>query len=406
VASLAPELLERLRGWRERGLSVFVEILVGHGGGRLAGDAEIDELVRFASTLREHGGARDVVVSFDGAPLDLEDLADIDRYGRSAAPAHLDLVRAVERSLPQDTRVWMRPTVSSDAGLDDPKIGYSKALLDGLARLPRRVGIVWSGTAPASPTLDAAAVHRTSTRLGGRKILLADRFPANGSGLRLPLALVLGPLRGRAADLGSELAGYVSIPMAELGGSRLSLLTVADYLRDPKGYDPDKSRRKAIERLAGPDPAVREALDTQTIEWGGFIGTRNYHTADTDNPQRAAEALSDPAALAAWTWVVRRYPERMAAIARADDKTFAADVTRTMARRLAVAEAAPLVAEVRRGTGSKSELEATLGQLRSQRAKLADKDDVRLALDRFLAHAGVRLPGEKVELEPVPETPP
>ncbi len=406
--TLAPELLDRLTSWRARGLSVFVEIVVGHGGGRLASPEAIDDLVRLATVLRARGGTRDVVVSFDGAPLELEDLADIDRYGRSAAPAHLELVRAVDRAMPKDTRVWLRPTVSSDAGLDDPRLAYPQALLDGLARVPRRVGIVWSGTAPASLTVDAAAIRRTRARLGGRKILLADRFPANGSGARMPLALVLGPLRGRAPDLGRELAGYLSIPMAELGGSRLSLLTVADFLRDPAGYDPERSRRSAIERLAGPDPAAREALDTQSIEWGGFIGTRNYHTAETDNPQRAAEGLSDPALLASWTWVVRRYPERMAALGRAVDPTFVDDVLRTMARRLAVAEAAPLAAEIvgRSGAASRADLERIVSELARQRTRLADREDVRLALDRFLAHAGVRLPGAPPRLEPVPETPP
>jgi len=406
---LAADLLDRLAGWHERGLRVFVEVLAAGGPGRVAGRTAMDDLGRLLGALRERARIRDVVVSFEGAPLVLEDLADIDRYGRVSAPAHLDLLRAVARSVPRDTRVWFRPAVSADSGLDDPSLPYAAALLDGLARVPRRVGIVWSGTAPASIALDAETIHRSRARLGQRPLILADRFPANGSGARMPLALVLGPLRQRAPELAREIAGYLAIPMAELAGSRLSLLSVADFLRDPSSYDPERSRRAAIERLAGPDPRVREALDTQALEWGGWIGGRNYHTAETTNPQNAADALDDPAALASWTWVVRRYPERMEAIARAADRAFADDVLLTMARRLAVARAAPVAAEMlaRQGAG-RADVDSLLAQLVAERARLSDRPDVRAALDRFLAHAGIRL-GPSFDVNtpgPASESPP
>ena len=389
---LAPAMLDRLAAWRERGLHVFVEVLPGSGPGRVGGRAAQQQLARLVSVLRERTGTRDVVLSFEDAPLELEDLADLDRYGRSAAPAHLDLLRALARSVPRDTRIWLRPAVSSDRGLDDPSLPYSAALLDGLRRVPRQIGIVWSGTAPASVALDAQTIRRTRARLGGRQMILADRFPANGSGARMPLALVLGALRERAPDLAGELAGYLALPMAELAGSRLALLTVADFLNDPQGYDPERSRRRAIERLAGEDPRAREALDTQSLEWGGWIGGRNYHTAETANPQSAVASLDDPAALASWTWVVRRYPERMEALAHAADRAFADDVLLTMARRLAVARAAPIAAEIRarRGVG-RADVDALLSQLTAERARLAERPEVRAALDRFLAHAGIAL---------------
>lgn len=386
------KLLDLLAGWEARGLRVFVEVLAASEQRPFADRATREDLRRFVALVHERAQVRDFVVSFDGAALDLTDLADLDAYGRSAAPAHLDLVRGLARATPRDTRLWLRPAVSSDAGLADPALPYAAALLEGLRRVPRRVGIVWSGTAPASVSVDADAVRRSRAKLGDRPMLLADRFPYNGSGSRVPLALVLGALRERDPAIARELAGYLALPMAELGASRLALLTVADFLRDPSTYDPDRSWHAAIARLAGDDPAVREALETQALEWGGWIGGRNYHTADTANPHSAAAALGDPAAVASWTWVVRRYPERMEALARAADRTFADDVLLVMARRLAVARAVPLVVEIQaRRSAGRTDLDALESQIAAERSRLDGRPDVRLALDRFLAVAGIRV---------------
>ncbi len=42
--------------------------------------------------------------------------------------------------------------------------------------------------------------------------------------------------------------------MYELGASRLALTTVADYLNDPAGYDPEISWEAAMEALTVDDP--------------------------------------------------------------------------------------------------------------------------------------------------------
>jgi hyaluronoglucosaminidase len=311
-------------------------------------------------------------------------------YGRIAADAHIDLTDRLARKLRAEERVWFAPTIFSDEHLDNARLKYSEELLGAIVGLDSRVGIVWSGPKAVSPSIVASDVSATRARFGGRPMLLDDRYPANGSGERLPLALVLGPIRERDPALADGIAAYVSTPMGELGGSRLALLTVAAFLTDPHGYDADEQWRRAMKRLAGDDADALAALSTQALEWGGWVGTANYHTALDENPQTAAQSLRDPAAVAFWSWPVRTYPGRMAALEALDDTRFRDDVLLTMARRLAVARAVPVVREILsvsdRTQGEKVPL---VDEIRSQRQDLANRPEVLLALDRFLLLAGI-----------------
>ena len=84
--------------------------------------------------------------------------------------------------------------------------------------------------------------------------------------------------------------------------------------------------------------------------------------------------------------------ERAVEVAAMDDEVRALveDLLETMARRLAVAEAVPVVVELlaRRAAegGDPAPLER---ELETRRASLAGQPAVREALDRFLQHAGV-----------------
>jgi hypothetical protein len=178
--------------------------------------------------------------------------------------------------------------------------------------------------------------------------------------------------------------------MGELGASRLALSTVASFLADPDGYDADDRWQEAMKRLAGDEPAALRALKTQATEWGGWIAGPNYHTAYDENPQTAAQSLRDPAAVASWTWPARTYPERMAALGALRDTRFRDDLLLTMARRLAVARAVPLVHEILNASNRPQGAGASLlNEIQSQRSSLAERPEVLVALDRFLFHAGL-----------------
>ena len=263
-------------------------------------------------------------------------------------------------------------------------------MLAGLPGLDPRIGIVWNGPEPVSVGISAADVVELREIVGDRPVLLQDRYPSGLGPERLTLALALAPLRGRDADLRTQLAGYLSVPMAELGGSRLALRTAAEFLRAPESYDPDRSWRAATTILAGKNPSALDALRTQAMEWGGWVAERNYRSPLRDNPISAAEALRDPAAVALWGWVERRYPARMWELGKLEDAAFRADLVRVMGRRLAVARAMPLVRDLRAALAAGSpEVQSLIHRLRRQRVQAAAERSALTALDRFLAASGI-----------------
>lgn len=391
--TLFPEFLELARRCSASGIRVYlaVEPVTDARGSIVLSDPKTAKrLARFLRLARRRAGLRDFVISFHGAGLRLTELTDLMVYGRIAAEAHVDLTARVARKLGERDRLWFAPAIFSDEHLDDPRLQYSSALLEAASGLDPRVGLVWSGPHVPAPSISSRDLSATRSRFGGRPLMLDDRYPANGSGERLPLALVLGPLRQRDPQLAAEIEAYVSTPMAELGASRLAMSTVAEFLLDPENYDPDDRWLAAIEQLAGEDPEGLRALRTQAAEWGGWIGTANYHTAYDDNPQTAARSLRDPAAVANWTWPVRTYPGRMAALGALADVRFRTELLLTMARRLAVARAVPAVREILSRTGSPEVgQDRPLSEIQAQRSNLASEPEVLMALDRFLYHAGL-----------------
>jgi hypothetical protein len=391
---LEPEFYDFARRADELGMRIFLVVEpVSDSADRFVFSERdgAQRISRFLRLARREAGVHDFVISFRGAPLRLRELSDLLEYGRIAAPAHVELTKRIERKVGSKDRLWLAPAIFSDRHLDDPLVRYAPPLLESLGKLDPRVGIVWTGPQPISPSITADDLRAVRARLGGRRLILDDRYPANGSGERIPLALVLGPLRERDPGIAGEVVGYLSTPMGELGASRLALSTVADFLDAPESYDAEDSWRAAMKRLAGDDREAFEALRTQAAEWGGWIETRNYHTAFSDNPQTAARDLRDPALVASWTWTVRTYPERMAALESLTDEPFRADLMLTMARRLAIARCVPIVHELRTKAGDDDEkTQALLHAIREERERVREQPEVLTALDRFLIHAGLR----------------
>ncbi len=298
----------------------------------------LDRLSRFAQLL--HGAVvRDLVLSFDDQPRTLKNLRDVLRYGEGAAPAHLDLTARLAARLPGGMRLWLCASAYADVHLGDGTGPYSSAFLAGLPALPPAVGIVWTGPDVVSPSITREDLQRTRARLGGRPLFLYDNFPDNQSRWRDGLAVVMGPLRRRAPDLAAEAEIYLACPMAELGASRLALLTTADWLRDPDAYVPETSWAAAIDKLAGPDPAARQALRAQAEEWGAAPGEPGYPVGATVAPEEAAQGFHDPAVRARWQRVADTYPGRIDALVTAADQEFSWDLRDVLRRTLAVARA-------------------------------------------------------------------
>jgi hypothetical protein len=390
---LDPQFLALARWCEERSLPLYVTInphADSRGSFRYSDPGCIRRLLKFCRLLRRKAGIRHFVISFKQAPLRLIELRDIVRYGLSAVPAHLALASRLRNSLRGADHLWLRAAVASDINLDNPDLHYSSALLTGLDSLDPRIGMVWSGPAALSASIGASQIESSRTRLGERPLLLDDRYSFGAEGETISLAVALGPLRNREPAIAQHLDGYRYNPMSDRGGSRLTILTVADFLGDPSGYDPDKSWAAAMERLAGDDSSALTALKTQALEWGGWILERNYRSILSDNPTSAAEGLRDPATVARWGWTARRYRQRMTDLAGLQDPLFRRDLLETMDRRHAVASAIPTVRELRaRIAAGRSDTSQLIEQLLQERRDLSSRPGALRALDRFLAAAGL-----------------
>ncbi len=177
--------------------------------------------------------------------------------------------------------------------------------------------------------------------------------------------------------------------MEDWGASRLTLMTVADWLHSPATYAAKPSWEQAMRVLAGEDSAALEALRTQALEWGGPPGGRNYRTASTDNPTETRAVLRDPALVGLWRYTLTRYPDRMRDLEGLEDVVFRDELLEVMARRLAIARAIPPVREIlaRRAAG-RSDLGGLIASLNQLRGG-AGRASATVALERFLHAAGV-----------------
>lgn len=395
--ALDPAFVEFARASREAGLRVVVSVNpVADTRGRFIFSESDDakRLVRFLRLLSRRARVTEFVVAFDDQPTRLTEIRDALHYGTpAAAPAHVELASYVARRLGRRARLWFCAAAYADSHLGDGTSPYARAFLASLPSLPAGVGIVWTGPEVLSPRVTAMDMSATRERLGGREILFYDNYPVNDDPGDA-LGLVLGPLRSRDPALVNVVAAYLACPMTQLGASRLPLATIADFLRDPEGYDPEASWARAQRTLAGPDPEVIAALETQATEWGGWIGELNYRHRDLANARRTGAALDDPAAVAAFTWTVERYPERIAILRRVKDVPFRDDLVAVMERRLAVARIVPLAVEYRaRAAAGRADAAVALAAIADERRAIGDAPSILDVVDAFLEAAAIRIDG-------------
>jgi hypothetical protein len=389
---LHDDFLKLARWCTERDVRIFVSIspVSASRGKFLFHDRRGEKRIRkFIKALRRKAGVHDFVLSFDDMPLKNVDLNDFLRYGRSTAPAHLDLSTRVVREIRKGESFWLTAAAYCDAHLGDGTGPYSSAFLAGLPDLPKSIGMVWTGPEVISASITAEDLRNSRKRLGGRKFLLYDNYPVNDDGRRLSLGLILGPLRNRGPRIGEEIVAYLACPMSQLGASRLPLRTVAAWLEDPAGYEPDPVYEQAMSATAGGNKAALKALKTQALEWGGWVGGRNYHHVENSNIYSAVSQLKHPAYVARWDYTRRRYPERIAALLSLADTVFRDDLIMAMERNLAVARVIPLVVEYEAlKTGHRPDAQKTLETILNMRDGIQNRH-VRAFLASFLEAAGI-----------------
>ncbi|MET8978165.1 beta-N-acetylglucosaminidase domain-containing protein [Streptomyces sp. NPDC004539] len=134
----------------------------------------------------------------------------------------------------------MVPTEYSDLA-DSP---YKTALREHLGK---DVVVEWTGTATI-PAVITTAQTEQAREVYGHPVLIWDNYPVNDY---VTSRLLLGPYNGREPGVASAAVGVTANPMVQAESSKLALFTSADYLWNPRAYDPRKSFLASVRDLAG-----------------------------------------------------------------------------------------------------------------------------------------------------------
>ncbi|MFA6448582.1 MAG: protein O-GlcNAcase [bacterium] len=224
---------------------------------RHAKDADFEILADKFGRIADKG-VRSFALFLDDIPKELINKADRERFA-SLADAHVYIAnRLYERLMRMrpDARLFFCPT-------DYYTIKPTPYLLTIGEKLHPDISVFWTGPKVVPPAITAADA-RAITAILRRKPLLWDNYPVNDYNRR---KLNLGPLRGRDPKLPGLLGGYFANPMNEPRASAIPLMTASDFLRDPAGYDPDASWRRAVRTMAGGDSKTAAALAEFCDAW-------------------------------------------------------------------------------------------------------------------------------------------
>jgi len=186
--------------------------------------------------------------------------------------AQQSLIGRVFSEFSNDVHLTVCPTQYWGYGNED----YISRLGTGI---DPRIDLFWTGRAICSPTLDLtdAAVFARST---GRPPTYWDNYPVND--VAMGHELHIGPYQGRDPLLYRFSTGIIANGMQLFESSKIPFATIADYLRDPEGYDPESSWKQAILDVVGPDNAPDFAL---------FADTVRFSCLSPDDAPELAEAL-------------------------------------------------------------------------------------------------------------------
>ncbi|MFF4171129.1 beta-N-acetylglucosaminidase domain-containing protein [Streptomyces sp. NPDC001744] len=248
---------------------------------------------------------------------------DADAFGRgpeAAAGAHARVANAVARHLAERHPGGDPLTVMPTEYYQDGATAYRAKLAEAL---DADVRVAWTGVGVVPPAITGGELADAREALG-HPLVTMDNYPVNDYAQD---RLFLGPATGREPAVAAGSAAYLALAMEQPAASRVPLFTAADYAWNPRGYRPEESWRAAVDDLAGPDPAAREAL--RALAGNGassllapagesaylkpllaaFWDARAGAVPDTRARERTARGLR-----AAFT-VMRTAPERLAATA-------------------------------------------------------------------------------------------
>jgi hypothetical protein len=199
-------------------------------------------------------GVRLFAVKFDDVGFGVTPESEL-RHGRFATALvnWLKLVRQGLRRRDADSRLYLLPQTY---WWNDPRFDAFAGSLRAAGGLDEDMGLVFTGPEVISETIDAngLAAARRAFGLTETKALLYDNLGREGD---------WGPLTGRDPGL----ARYADGVFGERG-TPVNRLTRLDWLWNPAGYDPERSWRRALLELAGPQGYERLLAAAQAFRRG------------------------------------------------------------------------------------------------------------------------------------------
>lgn len=189
-------------------------------------------------------GCRAFGILLDDAPTGFAVEANRRAFA-SVAAAHADFCnRALEwiGARPEPGSLLMTPTEYYGGP------PFSDYLYDLGRLLAPEIGVCYTGREVCVPTLTAAEANAFGEAVG-RKPIIWDNYPVNDLTMRQELHL--GPLEGRDPELHTAVSGMMFNPMIQPEASKIPLLTAAEYMRDPAGYDANAAWERALLAIAG-----------------------------------------------------------------------------------------------------------------------------------------------------------
>jgi len=176
----------------------------------------------------------------DDLPPDLAHEEDRAAYP-DLATAHAAFAGAAAAALGPERDLVVCPLVYHGRG-DEPYLATLAAALDP------RVDLLWTGREICSHVIEVGDARRFADTTG-RPPLYWDNYPVND--VAMGYELHIGPYRGRDPHLWRASNGIVANGMELFEASLIPFATIADYLRDPEGYDPEASWQAAMRDVVG-----------------------------------------------------------------------------------------------------------------------------------------------------------
>lgn len=312
---LYPEAeLGRFRALLERGGQDGIDFVYSISPGldiTYSGDADRRALAAKLDQLRGLG-IHTVMLSVDDVVEELNP-ADTAVYGNNFALAQAEMVNwlyAHERASDPKFVLWMAESHYWGTKSDP----YLTTLGDNL---DPAVQLIWTGPDVLSTTMTTADADAFAAMIK-RKPIIWDNYPVNDYTyvMKKKPRLIMGPVLGRAADLGAHASGYLINPMIQEEASLLPMYTTAAYLARPSAYDPQAAWRDGASHLTNNPEAAAALLElasfaqisavtdleapalTQAIAayWNGASGSaeqlKRQFTAMTSLPDRLKGAVS------------------------------------------------------------------------------------------------------------------